>query len=112
MPYGRLVHRPDPDAVLALAAGWGSRQPRPTATAETSSSGRIGTQLSWHHPKLSLTGLIDIGRCVLAIRAGAAIQWPAWDARRAWELDDVSLGEWLRLVRAIVPRGLITIMTR
>lgn len=36
-----------------------------------------------------------------------------WDARRARELDDVSLGEWLRLVRATSSsRNLMAIMTR
>ncbi|HEY0229555.1 MAG TPA: FAD-dependent oxidoreductase, partial [Mycobacterium sp.] len=53
-------------------------------------------------PKLSLTGLLDIGRLRWQFdRIARAIPVSApWDARRARELDSLSLGAWLRSVHA------------
>lgn len=94
---------PTQDAVLALATELG------IPTTPTHRDGRNviqwrGSARSYRGtiPKLSLTGLIDIGRLrwqFERIARGVPVAAP-WDARRARELDDVSLGEWLRLVRA------------
>ncbi len=107
---------PTQDAVLALAAELG------IPTTPTHRDGRNviqwrGSARSYRGtiPKLSLTGLIDIGRLrwqFERIARGVPVAAP-WDARRARELDDVSLGEWLRLVRATSSsRDLMAIMTR
>lgn len=107
---------PTQDAVLALATELG------IPTTPTHRDGRNviqwrGSARSYRGtiPKLSLTGLIDIGRLrwqFERIARGVPVAAP-WDARRARELDDVSLGEWLRLVRATSSsRNLMAIMTR
>lgn len=107
---------PTQDAVLALATELG------IPTTPTHRDGRNviqwrGSARSYRGtiPKLSLTGLIDIGRLrwqFERIARGVPVAAP-WDARRAHELDDVSLGEWLRLVRATSSsRNLMAIMTR
>lgn len=66
-------------------------------------------------PRLSLTGLLDIGRLRWQfgrIARGVPVSAP-WRARHAHELDKVSLGEWLRLVRASASsRDLMAIMSR
>lgn len=66
-------------------------------------------------PRLSLAGLLDIGRLrwqFERISRNVPISAP-WDARRARQLDEVSLGQWLRLVRATASsRDLMAIMTR
>lgn len=66
-------------------------------------------------PRLSVAGLLDIGRLrwqFERIARNIPISAP-WDARRARQLDDVSLGQWLRLVRATASsRDLMSIMTR
>ncbi len=107
---------PTQDAVLALATELG------IPTTPTHRDGRNviqwrGSARSYRGtiPKLSLTGLIDIGRLrwqFERIARGVPVAAP-WDARRARELDDVPLGEWLRLVRATSSsRNLMAIMTR
>jgi monoamine oxidase len=66
-------------------------------------------------PRLSLMGLLDIGRLQWQFeRISRGVPIPApWDARRAHQLDAVSLGEWLRLVHASASsRDLMAIMTR
>lgn len=66
-------------------------------------------------PRLSLAGLLDIGRLrwqFERISRNVPISAP-WDARRARQLDEVSLGQWLRLVHATASsRDLMAIMTR
>ncbi len=94
---------PTQDAVLAMAA---------ELDVGTTPTHREGKNLihwrGWTHayrgtiPKLSLTGLLDIGRLRWQfdrIARGIPLEAP-WDARRARELDDLSLGGWLRSVRA------------
>jgi monoamine oxidase len=66
-------------------------------------------------PRLSLIGLLDIGRLQWQFeRIARNIPIPTpWNARRANQLDAVSLGEWLRLVHASASsRDLMAIMTR
>lgn len=66
-------------------------------------------------PRLSLLGLLDIGRLqwqFARISRSVPINAP-WDARRARQLDAVSLREWLRMVRATASsHDLMAIMSR
>lgn len=66
-------------------------------------------------PRLSLLGLIDIGRLQWQferLSRNVPISAP-WEARKAQQLDSVSLGQWLRMVRATASsRDLMAIMTR
>ncbi|BBX95267.1 putative flavin-containing monoamine oxidase AofH [Mycobacterium lacus] len=66
-------------------------------------------------PRLSLTSLLDIGRLRWQfdrIARGVPVVAP-WNARRAHQLDDQSLGEWLRSVRATSSsRNLLALMAR
>jgi monoamine oxidase len=107
---------PTQDAVLALAA---------ELEVETTPTHHDGKNVihwrGWPHsyrgtiPKLSLTGLIDIGRLRWQfdrIARGIPVATP-WDARRARELDGLSLGGWLRSVRATASsRDLLAIVAR
>ena len=66
-------------------------------------------------PRLSLIGLLDIGRLqwqFARISRNVPVAAP-WEAQRARQLDDVSLGEWLRMVRATASsRDLMAIMSQ
>ncbi|MDT5138517.1 MAG: monoamine oxidase [Mycobacterium sp.] len=66
-------------------------------------------------PRLSLIGLLDIGRLqwqFARISRSVPVAAP-WEAQRARQLDDVSLGEWLGMVRATASsRDLMAIMSR
>ncbi|BBX74499.1 flavin monoamine oxidase family protein [Mycobacterium shinjukuense] len=66
-------------------------------------------------PKLSLTGLLDIARLrwqFERVAHAVPIATP-WAARRARDLDGLSLGDWLRSVRATTSsHDLMAIMTR
>lgn len=107
---------PTQDAVLALAAELG------IPTTPTHDDGK--NVIRWRGrtrsytgtiPKLSLTGLLDIGRLRWQFdRIARAVPVTSpWDAQRARELDSLSLGGWLRSVRASASsRDLMTIMTR
>lgn len=94
---------PTQDAVLALAAELGV----PTIPTHHEGKNLIHWR-GWTHsyrgtiPKLSLAGLLDIGRLRWQFdRVARSIPVAApWDARRARELDGLSLGGWLRSVRA------------
>ena len=107
---------PTQDAVLALAAEL------KIATMPTHHDGKNvirwrGSTRSYRGtiPKLSLTGLLDIGRLRWQFeRIASSIPVDApWDARRARELDGLSFGQWLRSVRATASsRDLMTIMAR
>ncbi|MCV7099815.1 flavin monoamine oxidase family protein [Mycobacterium palustre] len=94
---------PTQDAVLALAA----ELDIPTVPTHHDGKNVIrwrGGTRSYRGtiPKLSLTGLLDIGRLRWQFdRIARAVPVAApWEARRARELDGMSLGEWLRSVRA------------
>jgi monoamine oxidase len=94
---------PTQDAVLALAA----ELQVPTIPTHHDGKNVIhwrGWARPYHGtiPKLSLTGLIDIGRLrwqFERIARSVPVAAP-WDARRARQLDGMSLGGWLRSVRA------------
>ena len=107
---------PTQDAILALAAEL------QVATTPTYHDGK--NLIHWRGwarpyrgtiPNLSLTGLLDIGRLrwqFQRISRTVPIAAP-WDARRASELDEVSLAGWLRSVRATESsRDLMSIMAR
>lgn len=107
---------PTQDAVLALAAELA------VPTIPTHNDGK--NVIHWRGwvrpyrgtiPKLSLTGLLDIGRLrwqFERIARGIPVAAP-WDARRARELDGMSLGKWLRSVRATASsRDLLAIVAR
>ncbi|MEY8017584.1 flavin monoamine oxidase family protein [Mycobacterium servetii] len=107
---------PTQDAVLALAAEL------QIPTTPTHHHGRSiiqwrGWARPYHGtiPKLSLAGLIDIGRLrwqFERIARGIPLADP-WNARRARELDAQSLGDWLRSVRASASsRDLLAIVSR
>jgi len=94
---------PTQDAVLALAA----ELEVPTTPTHHDGKNVIhwrGWARPYHGtiPKLSLTGLLDIGRLRWQFeRISSSIPVAApWDARRARELDGMSLGDWLRSMRA------------
>src|SRR6202012_3376457 len=66
-------------------------------------------------PRLSLGGLIDLGRVRWQFEriAGTVPLSEPWTARRAARLDSQSLGQWLRSVRAgATTRDLMAIMAR
>ncbi|ATA29300.1 flavin-containing amine oxidase [Mycobacterium lepraemurium] len=94
---------PTQDAVLALA----TELEVPTTPTHHEGKNLIHWR-GWTHayhgtiPKLSLTGLLDIGRLRWQFdRIARSIPLAApWEARRAAELDGLSLGGWLRSVRA------------
>jgi monoamine oxidase len=107
---------PTQDAVLALAAEL------EVPTSPTYHEGKNVIQWrGWARsyrgtiPKLSLGGLLDIGRLRWQfdrISRGVPVAAP-WGARRASELDDLSLGGWLRSVRATASsHDLLAIMAR
>jgi monoamine oxidase len=107
---------PTQDAVLALAA----ELQVPTTPTYHNGKNLIhwrGWARPYHGtiPKLSLTGLLDIGRLRWQfdrIARSIPLATP-WDARRARELDGMSLGDWLRSVRASdSSRDLLAIMAR
>src|SRR6516162_11213205 len=94
---------PTQDAVLALAAEL------EILTTPTYRDGRNLIQWrGWARPyrgtipRLSLTGLLDVGRLLWQFeRISRSVPLAApWDARHARKLDDLSLGEWLRSIRA------------
>ena len=107
---------PTQDAVLALAAEL------EISTAPTYHDGK--NLIHWRGwarcyrgsiPRLSLTSLLDVGRLRWQFeRIARSIPVAApWDARRARKLDDLSLGEWSRSVRATASsRDLLAIMAR
>src|SRR5271168_1960356 len=107
---------PTQDAVLALAAEL------KVATTPTYHDGSNvirwrGSTRSYRGtiPKLSLAGLLDIGRLRWQFgRIARRIPVDApWDAPDAHKLDGLSLGEWLRSARASASsRDLMTIMSR
>ncbi len=108
---------PTQDAVLALAAEL------QVPTSPTHHAGKNVIQwrggARWSPaapiPKLSLTGLLDIGRLRWQfdrIARSIPVSTP-WDAPRARQLDDLSLGDWLRSVRAgASSRDLLAIVAR
>lgn len=107
---------PTQDAVLALAA----ELQIPTVPTHNTGKNVIhwrGWTRSYHGtiPKLSLTGLLDIGRLrwqFARIARNIPVDAP-WNARRATELDGVSFGQWLSSVRATASsRDLMAIMAR
>ncbi|QUR66699.1 flavin monoamine oxidase family protein [Mycobacterium spongiae] len=107
---------PTQDAVLKLAAEL-AIPTRPTHNDGKSVIWWRGSARSYRGtiPRLSLTGLIDIGRLRWQFeRLARSVPVAApWTARRAHELDDVSLGEWLRSTRATASsRDLMAVMAR
>ncbi|WP_204808094.1 flavin monoamine oxidase family protein [Mycobacterium riyadhense] len=107
---------PTQDAVLALAAEL------QVLTTPTHNDGK--NVIQWRGvarvyrgtvPRLALATLLDIGRLrwqFERISRNIPISAP-WDARRARQLDDVSLGQWLRLVHATASsRDLMAMMAR
>jgi monoamine oxidase len=107
---------PTQDAVLALAAELGCR------TTPTYCEG--ANLIRWRGavrrydgtiPKLGLFGLIDIGRIQWQferIAKGVSITEP-WASARAAKLDSLSLGGWLRSIKAsATSRDLMAIMSR
>ena len=107
---------PTQDAVLALAAELGC----PTTPTFHDGANLIrwrGKVRSYHGtiPRLSMVGLLDIGRIrwqFERIAREVAIAEP-WLARRAQQLDARTLGEWLRTVGATATsRDLMAIMAR
>ncbi len=107
---------PTQDAVLALAAELG------VPTIPTHHEGK--NVIHWRGgarsyrgtiPRLSPTALLDIARLRWQFnRIARRIPLGApWDARRARELDGLSLGDWLRSVRATASsRDLLRIVAR
>lgn len=107
---------PTQDAVCALAADLQI----PTVPTHHTGMNVIRWRGSSRHyrgtiPRLSLLGLLDIGRLQWQfgrIARGVPIAAP-WNARRAHQLDKMSLREWLRLVRATASsHDLMAIMSR
>ncbi len=107
---------PTQDAVLALVAELG------LPTIPTYHDGK--NVIRWRGaarayrgtiPQLSLVGLLDIGRLQWQFeRISRTVPIAApWHAERAAQLDGVSLGQWLRSVRATASsRDLMAIMAR
>ena len=107
---------PTQDAVLKLAADLG---------CDTTPTYHAGANLiRWRGhlrryngtiPKLGLVGLLDIGRIQWQferIARGVSITEP-WTSRHAAQLDAISLGGWLRSVKATAgSRDLMAIMSR
>ncbi|MGO8770110.1 MAG: flavin monoamine oxidase family protein [Mycobacterium sp.] len=107
---------PTQDAVLALAA----ELEIPTTPTHHDGKNVIrwrGCTHSYHGtiPNLSLTGLVDIARLRWhfdRIARNVPLVAP-WEARRARQLDGLSLGEWLRSVHATASsRDLLAIVAR
>lgn len=107
---------PTQDAVLKLAADLGC------TTVPTYDSGahllRWRGKLRRYHgtiPKVGLVGLVDMGRIQWQferIVRGVNLAEP-WSSPEAATLDSISLGEWLRSIRASAgSRDLMAIMTR
>lgn len=107
---------PTQDAVLELAADLG------IATVPTYHDG--ANLIRWRGavrsysgtiPRLSLAGLLDLGRVrwqFERISKSVSLAEP-WTARRSARLDSQSLGQWLRSVRAgATTRDLLAIMAR
>ena len=107
---------PTQDAVLALAAEL------QIPTTPTYNDGR--NLIHWRGwarpyrgsiPRLSLTSLLDVGRLrwqFERISRSVPVAAP-WDARQARKLDELSLGQWLRSIRATASsRDLMAIMAR
>ncbi|GFG72824.1 putative flavin-containing monoamine oxidase AofH [Mycobacterium botniense] len=107
---------PTQDAVLALAAELGVHTV-PTYHAGANLIRWRGWVRPYHGtiPRLSLTGLLDIGRVrwqFERIARRVPLTQP-WTAHRAHQLDTVSLGQWLRSVHATATsRDLMAIMAR
>lgn len=107
---------PTQDAVLALIAELGL----PTVPTYHQGKNLIhwrGTARAYRGtiPRLSLFGLLDMGRLQWQFeRLSRAVPISApWEAKRAHQLDAVSLGQWLRMVRATKSSmDLMAIMTR
>jgi monoamine oxidase len=107
---------PTQDAVLALAA----ELQVPTTPTYHDGKNLIywrgwARQYRGTIPNLSLTGLLDIGRLRWQFeRISRAVPIAApWDARRAQQLDELSLAGWLRSVRATTSsHDLMAIMAR
>jgi monoamine oxidase len=107
---------PTQDAVLALAAELG------IATTPTYNDGKNLIQWrGWARPyrgaipRLSLVSLLDVGRLRWQFeRLARTVPVAApWDARHARKLDALSLGGWLRSIRATASsRDLMAIMAR
>lgn len=107
---------PTQDAVLKLAADLGCRT-TPTHCAGANLIRWRGRVHRYHGtiPKLGLIGLLDIGRIQWQferIAAGISIAEP-WTSKNAARYDAISLGAWLRSVRATAgSRDLMAIMSR
>ncbi len=107
---------PTQDAVLKLAADLGC-ETTPTYSAGANLIRWRGTvrRYTGTIPKLGLIGLLDIGRIKWQferIARDVGISEP-WASTRAAELDSISLGDWLRKVRASAgSRDLMAIMSR
>ncbi len=107
---------PTQDAVLALAAELG------VPTTPTYHDGKnvifwrgAARAYSGTIPRLSLVGLLDIGRLQWQFeRLARSIPISApWDAKRARQLDDISLAQWLAMARATKSSlDLMAIMSR
>jgi monoamine oxidase len=107
---------PTQDAVLALADELGI-QTVPTYCDGANLIRWRGAVRSYHGtiPRLSLGGLLDIGRVRWQFEriARAVPLTEPWTARRADRLDGQSLGDWLRSVHAsATARDLLAIMAR
>ena len=107
---------PTQDAVLKLAADLGCET---TPTYHDGANlirwrGRVH-RYSGTIPKLGLIGLLDIGRIQWQferIARGISITDP-WNSENAAKLDSISLGGWLRSIRATAgSRDLMAIMSR
>lgn len=107
---------PTQDAVLTLAA----ELQVPTTPTYRDGKNLIqwrGWTRPYHGsiPKLSLTGLLDIGRLrwqFERIARNVPVPTP-WNARRARQLDNLSLGGWLQSVHATASsRDLLAILAR
>lgn len=107
---------PTQDAVLKLAADLGC-ETTPTYHAGANLIRWRGRVHRYHGtiPKLGLIGLIDIGRIQWQferLTRGVDVTAP-WNAGRAAALDSISLGDWLRSVRATAgSRDLMAIVSR
>ncbi|MEI6253898.1 MAG: flavin monoamine oxidase family protein [Mycobacteriaceae bacterium] len=107
---------PTQDAVLALAAELGCRT-TPTYNDGANLIHWRGAVRRYHGtiPKLGLLGLLDIGRIQWQferIAKGVSITEP-WASAQAARLDGLSLGGWLRSIKAFATsRDLMAIMAR
>ena len=107
---------PTQDAVLKLAADLGC-ETTPTYSDGANLIRWRGTVRRYNGtiPKLGFVGLLDIGRIQWQferIAAGVDIRAP-WSAARAATWDAISLGDWLRKVKATAgSQDLMAIMSR